>query len=142
MATKFGFRQTSRNKSMKQHFKVCFCFNRMFKLKVTEPPEEINNIFYRYTQNGTMNIDELYNFLVHFQGEEDGDATLRHAQSVFHSLRHLNIFQRRGLHFDAFFRYLFGDLNGPLNDQVNLLRKLNIDFLSHFDQTVIDVLTM
>ncbi|KAK2430318.1 phosphoinositide phospholipase C [Trifolium repens] len=119
MATKFGFRQTSRNKSMKQHFKVCFCFNRMFKLKVTEPPEEINNIFYRYTQNGTMNIDELYNFLVHFQGEEDGDATLRHAQSVFHSLRHLNIFQRRGLHFDAFFRYLFGDLNGPLNDQVH-----------------------
>ncbi|GAU28698.1 hypothetical protein TSUD_216050 [Trifolium subterraneum] len=61
----------------------------MFKLKVAEPPEEINNIFYR------------------------------HAQAVFHSLRHLNIFQRRGLHFDAFFRYLFGDLNGPLNDQVH-----------------------
>ncbi|CAL5189653.1 unnamed protein product [Lathyrus oleraceus] len=119
MATKFGIRQTSRNKSMKQHFKVCFCFNRMFKLKVVEPPQEINNIFYKYTQNGTMNMDELCNFLVHFQGEENNDATKKHAQDVFHSLKHLNIFQRRGLHFDAFFRYLFGDLNGPLVDQVH-----------------------
>ncbi|CAK8537662.1 unnamed protein product [Lathyrus sativus] len=119
MATKFGFRQTTRNKSMKQHFKVCFCFNRMFKLKVVEPPKEINNIFYKYTQNGTMNMDELCKFLVHFQGEENNDATKKHAQDVFHSLKHLNIFQRRGLHFDAFFRYLFGDLNGPLVDQVH-----------------------
>ncbi|CAI8585838.1 unnamed protein product [Vicia faba] len=119
MATKFGFIQTSRNKSMKQHFKVCFCFNRMFKLKLVEPPEEINNIFYKYTQNGTMNIDELFDFLVRFQGEENSDVTKKHAQDVFHSLKHLNIFQRRGLHFDAFFRYLFGDLNGPLVDQVH-----------------------
>ncbi|XP_004490601.1 phosphoinositide phospholipase C 1-like [Cicer arietinum] len=119
MATKLGFRQASRNKSIKEHFKVCFCFKRMFRLKVAEPPEEINNIFDTYTQNGTMNMDELYNFLVHFQGEERGDDTKKHAQAVFHSLRHLNIFQRRGLHFDAFFRYLLGDLNGPLRDQVH-----------------------
>ncbi|XP_058766173.1 phosphoinositide phospholipase C 1-like [Vicia villosa] len=119
MATKLGIRQTSRNKSMKQHFKVCFCFNRMFKVKVVEPPEEINNIFYQYTQNGTMNVDELCDFLIRFQGEKDSDVTKKHAQDVFHSLKHLNIFQRRGLHFDAFFRYLFGDLNGPLNDQVH-----------------------
>ena len=121
MATKLGFSKTSRNKSIKQHFQVCFCFNRMFKLKVAEPPEEINNIFYSYAQNGTMTMDELHKFLVEFQEEKSGEATLKHAQDVFHSLRHLNIFQRRGLHFDAFFRYLFGDLNGPIGDQVNFL---------------------
>lgn len=117
---------------MKQHFKVCFCFNRMFKLKVVEPPEEINNIFYKYTQNGTMNMDELCNFLVHFQGEENNDATKKHAQDVFHSLKHLNIFQRRGLHFDAFFRYLFGDLNGPLVDQVTFLEETIFLFVATF----------
>lgn len=132
MATKLGIRQTSRNKSMKQHFKVCFCFNRMFKVKVVEPPEEINNIFYKYTQNGTMNMDELCDFLIRFQGEEDSDVTKKHAQDVFHSLKHLNIFQRRGLHFDAFFRYLFGDLNGPLNDQVMFLEEAIFLFVATF----------
>lgn len=91
----------------------------MFRLKVAEPPEEIRTIFDEYSsQKGTMSIDDLYKFLVEFQGEKIGDATRKHAQAIFDSLKHLNIFQRRGLHFDAFFRYLFGDLNGPLADQV------------------------
>lgn len=119
----FGSRHAPGNKSSResrQNFKVCFCFKRMFRLKGPEPPEEILNIFYDYSRNGTMSVDDLYNFLVDFQGEESGDATKKHAHDIFHSLKHLNIFQRRGLHFDAFFRYLSGDLNGPLAEVIIL----------------------
>ncbi|KAK7321350.1 hypothetical protein VNO77_31911 [Canavalia gladiata] len=108
---------TTRNLSRKmsrQHFKVCFCFKRMFRLHVAEPPEEIGVIFYEYSENGTMSMDDLCEFLVQYQGEKGGDATNKHAQSIFDSLKHLNIFQRRGLHVDAFFRYLLSDFNGPL----------------------------
>ncbi|XP_027368438.1 phosphoinositide phospholipase C 2-like [Abrus precatorius] len=98
----------------KQHFKVCFCFKRMFRLNVAEPPEEINIVFDEHSQNGVMSMDDLYQFLVQFQGEEDGDATNKLAQAVFDSFKHLNIFQRKGLHVDAFFRFLLSDLNGPL----------------------------
>ncbi|TKY56471.1 Phosphoinositide phospholipase C 2 [Spatholobus suberectus] len=107
-------RHSSRNKIPKQHFKVCFCFKRMFRLKAAEPPEEIEGVFNAYSKNGIMSMDDLYDFLVEFQGEDEGDATNKHAQAIFDSLKHLNIFQRKGLHVDAFFRYLLSDLNGPL----------------------------
>nr|KYP52292.1 Phosphoinositide phospholipase C 2 [Cajanus cajan] len=101
----------------KQHFKVCFCFRRMFRLNVAEPPEEINTIFGKYSENGVMSMHDLCDFLVEFQGEEEeGDATKKHAQTIFDNLKHLNIFQRKGLHVDAFFRYLLSDINGPLDE--------------------------
>ncbi|RDX61863.1 Phosphoinositide phospholipase C 1, partial [Mucuna pruriens] len=107
-------RNNSRSIMSKQHFKVCFCFWRIFRLNVAEPPEEINIIFDEYSHNGIMSLDDLINFLVNFQGEKEGDATNKHAQTIFDSLKHLNIFQRRGLPVEAFFRYLLSDLNGPL----------------------------
>lgn len=98
----------------KQHYKVCFCFRRMFKLReVAEPPEEIKMLFEEYSENGTMSIDKLQEFLIGVQG--DHNATKDHAQAIFNSLKHLNIFQRKGLHLEAFFRYLLGDLNSPLH---------------------------
>ncbi|KAF1863854.1 hypothetical protein Lal_00030971 [Lupinus albus] len=104
----------------KQHFKVCFCFKRMFRLKVAEPPHEICTIFDAYSQNGNMSMDDLYTFLVQFQGERGGEATKKQVQVIFDSLKHLTIFQRKGLHIEAFFRYLLGNLNGPLaQDQVH-----------------------
>lgn len=113
--TSQSLRQSSLGKWSKQHFKVCFCFRRIFKLKVAEPPQEIYTLFDTYSQNGSMSIDDLYRFLVEFQGEKGGDATKKHAQDIFdNSLRHLNIFHRKGLHIEAFFRYLLGNLNGPL----------------------------
>ncbi|KAK7385528.1 hypothetical protein VNO78_31250 [Psophocarpus tetragonolobus] len=111
-------RQFSHNKMSKQHFQVCFCFRRMFRLKVDEPPDEVKNLFEDYSQNGIMSMDDLCDFLVLFQGEEEaGDAINKLAHAIFDSLKHLNIFQRRGLHVDAFFRYLLSsDLNGPLTE--------------------------
>lgn len=97
----------------RQSFKVCFCFRRIFKLRVLEPPEDVKILFDQYSQNGTMSLDNLRGFLVEFQGEYN--ATRDDAQAIFNSLKHLNIFSRRGLHLEAFFRYLLGDLNGPLS---------------------------
>lgn len=101
----------------KQSFKVCFCFRRIFRLKVAEPPEDIKKMFDMYAENDTISLDELHSFMVDFQGE--ADATKEDAQAIFNSLKHLNIFQRKGLHLDAFFRYLFGDLNPPISSKVH-----------------------
>ncbi|KAM7501799.1 hypothetical protein LguiB_000703 [Lonicera macranthoides] len=96
----------------KQSFKVCFCFRRIFKLRRAEPPYDIRQAFQLYSENGTMSIDKLHRFLIEFQGE--ANATQEDAQAIFQSLKHLNIFQRKGLHFEGFLRYLFGDHNLPL----------------------------
>ncbi|RVW66198.1 Phosphoinositide phospholipase C 2 [Vitis vinifera] len=96
----------------KQSFKVCFCFRRIFKLQATGPPEDVQYLFNRYSQNGTMTLDQLRYFLIDFQ--EEKQATREDAQAIFNSLKHLNIFQRKGLHLEAFFRYLLGDLNTSL----------------------------
>ncbi|XP_034688440.1 phosphoinositide phospholipase C 2-like [Vitis riparia] len=96
----------------KQSFKVCFCFRRIFKLQATGPPEDVQYLFNRYSQDGTMTLDQLRYFLIDFQ--EEKHATREDAQAIFNSLKHLNIFQRKGLHLEAFFRYLLGDLNTSL----------------------------
>ncbi|KNA12040.1 hypothetical protein SOVF_129530 isoform B [Spinacia oleracea] len=84
----------------------------MFKLRMAEPPEDIVSLFNEYSDNGVMTVERLHKFLVEFQGEDK--ATLEYAQAIFNSLKHHHVFHRRGLHLDAFFRYLFGDLNPPL----------------------------
>ena len=56
-----------------------------------------------------MTVDDLLRFLIEHQGEKN--ATKEDAQAIFDSLKHLNIFQRRELHLEAFFRYLLGDHN-------------------------------
>ncbi|KAH9603848.1 hypothetical protein KSS87_005968 [Heliosperma pusillum] len=62
-----------------------------------------------------MTVEHLHKFLVDFQGEDE--ATIDTAQEIF--LKHLNVFQRRGLTLNTFFRYLFGDLNSPISLQVH-----------------------
>ena len=109
----------------RQSFKVCFCFRRIFKLRVLEPPEDVKILFDQYSQNGTMSLDNLRGFLVEFQGEYN--ATRDDAQAIFNSLKHLNIFSRRGLHLEAFLRYLIGDLNGPLSAGVILFSFLKVN---------------
>ena len=112
-------RHLSHIKMPKQHFKVCFSFRRMFRLKVAdEPPDEIDILFKEYSPDGIMSMDDLCDFLVQFQGEEEGDSINKHAQTIFDSLKHLNIFHRKGIHVEAFFRYLLSDLNGPLAEVI------------------------
>ena len=100
----------------KQAFQICFFFKRIFKLRVAEPPEEIKQLFDQFSENGTMSVDNLLKFMIDYQKEET--AKKEDAQEIFNSLKHLNIFQRKGLHFDAFFRYLYGDHNLPIPNKV------------------------
>ncbi|XVF46748.1 hypothetical protein PTKIN_Ptkin03bG0053200 [Pterospermum kingtungense] len=99
----------SKQKQQQQHFKVCLCWRRIFKTRVVEPPLDVQDAFYRFSPTGMMTVDQLLRFLIEHQGEKC--ATKEDAQAIFDSLKHLNIFHRRGLHLEAFFRYLLGDHN-------------------------------
>ncbi|KAJ8559472.1 hypothetical protein K7X08_003530 [Anisodus acutangulus] len=92
----------------KQHFKVCFCWSRVFKLRGGEIVEDIKKVFESYSVNGIMSIDNLASFLEKEQKEVN---VTRKAENIFNSLKHLNVVHRRGLTLEAFFRYLIGDNN-------------------------------
>ncbi|CAI0443657.1 unnamed protein product [Linum tenue] len=110
----------------KQTYRVCFCFRRRFRLAVAEAPDEIRGFFNRYSENGLMSADHLRRFLVEVQKQEN--ATLEDAQAAINSLqelKHLNI-----LHHHTFFKYLFGDINPPID-----LKRVQQDMtapLSHY----------
>ncbi|KAL5721047.1 phosphoinositide phospholipase C [Ranunculus cassubicifolius] len=101
-------------------YNVCFCFRRDFKQSVVEAPVEIKTLFDDYSdENGVMNVDHLRDFLIKIQGEKD--ATQEEAQAILDSMKHLHIFHHHtkgGLDLVAFFKYLFGDRNGPLETTV------------------------
>ncbi|GLU18859.1 hypothetical protein SLE2022_351360 [Rubroshorea leprosula] len=116
-----------------QSFKVFCCWRRRFKLRIAEPPQELKNVFSNYSHNGTMTIDDLRSFLVRYQGETN--ATREDAQAIFDSLKHVNIFQRRGLHLEAFLRYLLGDLNIPLSSSLGVHHDMNAPLAHYFIYT-------
>lgn len=63
-----------------------------------------------------MTVPHLQRFLVEEQGETN--ASLEDAQALFdklHELKILNIFHRKGLNLEAFFKYLFNDINPPMS---------------------------
>ncbi|KDO68974.1 hypothetical protein CISIN_1g007399mg [Citrus sinensis] len=100
----------------KQTYRVCFCFRRRFHVAASEAPDAVKSMFDQYSENGTMTVDHLHRFLIEVQKEDK--ASKEDAQAIIDSLRelkHLNIFQRRGLNLEAFFKYLFGDINPPLS---------------------------
>ncbi|CAI9091715.1 OLC1v1026811C1 [Oldenlandia corymbosa var. corymbosa] len=97
----------------KQTYRVCFCFRRRFRMAAAEAPEDIKSLFQQYSENGFMSADDLRRFMVEIQKEKS--TTVEDAQAIINSLQHLNIFHRRGLHLDAFFKYLFGDINPPID---------------------------
>ncbi|KAI3458553.1 hypothetical protein Pfo_015216 [Paulownia fortunei] len=113
----------------KQTYRVCFCFRRRFRLAASEAPADIKEIFNRYSESGVMSADQLRQFLVEVQGEES--ATLEDAQAIMDSLKHLSIFHRRGFNLEAFFKYLFGDVNPPLNPDLGVHHDMNAP-LSHY----------
>ncbi|XP_016577688.2 phosphoinositide phospholipase C 2 isoform X2 [Capsicum annuum] len=92
----------------KEHFKVCFCWSRVFKLRGGEVHEDIKEVFESYSTKGIMSMDHLISFLEKEQKEVD---VTKKAQNIFNSLRHLNVVHRRGLNLEAFFKYLIGDNN-------------------------------
>ncbi|KAI6670140.1 hypothetical protein NL676_005025 [Syzygium grande] len=109
----------------KQTYRVCLCFSRRFNLRTEEAPDEIKRLFAQYSENGIM-------FLIEVQKEER--ATRQDAQAIVDSLRelkHLNILLRKGLSFEAFFRYLFGDANPPLSPNQGVHHDMDAP-LSHY----------
>ncbi|XP_048139386.1 phosphoinositide phospholipase C 2-like isoform X3 [Rhodamnia argentea] len=116
----------------KQTYRVCFCFRRRFKLHAAEAPDEIKSLFMQYSEDGTMTVDHLHRFLVEVQKEER--ATREDAQAIVDGLRelkHLNILHRKGLSPEAFFRYLFGDVNPPLSPNQGVHHDMDAP-LSHY----------
>ncbi|KAJ9683828.1 hypothetical protein PVL29_016365 [Vitis rotundifolia] len=116
----------------KQTYRVCFCFRRRFRLPVSEAPQEIKELFDRYSENGMMSIDHLQRFLIEVQQEEK--ATLEDAQAILdslHEFKHLNIFHRKALSIEAFFKYLFGDINSPLSTALGVHHDMTAP-LSHY----------
>ncbi|XP_022964953.1 phosphoinositide phospholipase C 2-like [Cucurbita moschata] len=111
----------------KHSFRVCFCFRRRFRTNVAEAPEDVKRVFDQYSENGTMNIDQLQMFLEEVQGEESEMK----AHAIFDNLKHLNIFQRRGLRLEDFFQYLLGDLNLAFSPSQGVYQDMRAP-LSHY----------
>lgn len=80
---------------------------------MSEAPEEISALFDRYSENGVMTADHLQRFLVEVQSQPN--ATLEEAQAIIDANKHVKIFHHRGLNLDGFFKFLFGDINPPLD---------------------------
>ncbi|KAJ0101423.1 hypothetical protein Patl1_06615 [Pistacia atlantica] len=116
----------------KQTYRVCFCFRRRFHETVSEAPDAIKSLFDQYSENGTMTVDHLQRFLIEVQ--QEANATKEDAQAIFDSLRHLkhlNIFHRKGFNLEAFFKYLFGDVNPPLSPSIGVHHDMTAP-LSHY----------
>ncbi|XP_068315296.1 phosphoinositide phospholipase C 2-like [Pyrus communis] len=117
----------------KQTYRVCFCFRRRFKLAVKEAPPEIKALFDQYSENGIMTADHFHRFLTEVQKEEN--ATKEEAQALIEQslseLKHLNIFHRKVLDLEAFFKYLFGDFNPPNSPSLEVHHDMNAP-LSHY----------
>ncbi|PIN03371.1 Phosphoinositide-specific phospholipase C [Handroanthus impetiginosus] len=113
----------------KETYRVCFCFRRRFRIAARQAPADIKEIFNAYSENGVMNVDHFRRFLINVQGQES--ATLEDAQAIMDSLKHLNIFHRRGFNLDDFFRYLFGDANPPIDTKRGVHHDMSAP-LSHY----------
>ncbi|KAI3836864.1 hypothetical protein MKW98_005197 [Papaver atlanticum] len=107
----------------KQNFTVCCCFNRSYKLKASEAPKDVINLFNQYSVNGIMTVDNFQDFLFHYEGEKD--TTKERAQRIMDEVlkqqhHHVKIFHRKEeFNLEAFFRFLFSDSNPPLLPQVH-----------------------
>lgn len=78
-------------------------------------PKEIKALFERYSDDGIMTIDHLRRFLVEIQKQDN--ATVGDAQDIFYHLHELEL----GLNLDAFFKYLFSDINPPLDPKLGVI---------------------
>jgi phosphatidylinositol phospholipase C delta len=100
---------------------------------VAEAPADIKELFDRYSENGIMTIDNFHSFITLVQGEskatkEDAEAMM---EATLYEHKHLKIFHRKGLNIEAFFRYLFSDLNSPLSFSPQVHHDMNAP-LSHY----------
>ncbi|XP_038980217.1 phosphoinositide phospholipase C 2-like isoform X2 [Phoenix dactylifera] len=113
-------------------YRVCFCFQRRFRPATNEPPEAVKEVFRRYSEGGVMGAEQLQRFLVEVQGE--AKVTREAAQDVIDGMRklkHLNVFQKKGISLEAFFRYLTSDDNAALSRSLGVHQDMSAP-LSHY----------
>lgn len=82
----------------------------------------IKSLFDQYSENGIMTVDHLQRFLIEVQ--QEANATKEDAQAIIDSVldvKHLNVFRRKGLNLEAFFKYLCSDLNPPLSPSIGVV---------------------
>ncbi|PWA49899.1 phospholipase C1 [Artemisia annua] len=90
-----------------QTFEVFGCFSRHFRPKRDVLPEDIKQVLENYSQHGTMNVQNLRDFLTQIQGQADADAN-----AIFEKAKRHNLLQHKGLNLMLF---LYSDLNHPLS---------------------------
>ncbi|OWM87424.1 hypothetical protein CDL15_Pgr022535 [Punica granatum] len=114
----------------KQTYRVRFCFSRRFGLSntVAEAPKDIKDLFRTYSEsNGAiMTVDQLHRFLMEFQGE--AEATREDVESIIDGLSES---LQEGLHFEAFFKYLFSNKNLPISPKLGVHHDMSAP-LSHY----------
>ncbi|XP_009369166.2 phosphoinositide phospholipase C 2 isoform X1 [Pyrus x bretschneideri] len=117
----------------KQTYRVCFCFQRRFKLAVSEAPPEVRAFFVQYSENGIMTADHFHRFLKEVQKEESATKELAQAliEQSLAEFKHLNIFHRKVFNLEAFFKYLFGDINPPISPALGVHHDMSAP-LSHY----------
>ncbi|KAL0401209.1 UNVERIFIED_CONTAM: Phosphoinositide phospholipase C 2 [Sesamum latifolium] len=103
------------------YYKMFGCFNRKFKVSEAQPPPDVREAFWRYTDgSSSMTAEQLLKFLVEYQKEEsstaeDAEAVMQH---VFHHRHHTD--KRHTFTLEDFFYFLFQDeLNGPIDPRVH-----------------------
>eukprot|EP01018_Ginkgo_biloba_P031458 Gb_38146 [translate_table: standard] len=102
-------------------YKVCVCFSRKFKSDTTSPPNDIKDIFTKYSENGHMSVKNLQKFLVEVQGQRNvSENDAQHIIDRLPDRRHLTIFNRHGLTLEAFFHYLMKEeLNPSIDNNIH-----------------------
>lgn len=105
-------------------YRVCVCFRRSFKSGEAVVPQEIRELFIKYSEGGAhMTPDQLRRFLAEVQGEVVEEIDELDPQKVVGEVlqkrHHITKFARHNLALDDFHHYLFSpEFNPPIRSQV------------------------
>ncbi|KAJ9545648.1 hypothetical protein OSB04_025355 [Centaurea solstitialis] len=114
--------------SSKQTYRVCFCFQRRFRIPPAEPPNGIRTLFGKYSENNLMAADRLQRFLVEVQKQDK--ATVADAETIITQNTPF-IYHRKGFNLETFFRYLISASNSVLSPSRSASHDMNAP-LSHY----------
>ncbi|EPS72762.1 hypothetical protein M569_01992, partial [Genlisea aurea] len=115
-----------------QNYRICFCCRRQYKVAAAEAPPSLKAIFDAYSENGLMDVHNLHRFLLEVQKQKS--ATLEDAQTLMDALREPKptaLFHKRGINLQGIFKYLFGDINPPMDPKLGVHHDMNAP-LSHY----------
>lgn len=87
-------------------------------MAAAEAPADIKSLFKRYSDDsGVMSVQNLHRFLVEIQKEKN--VSLEDAEAIINN--HGGDSKQKGLQLDGFFKFLFSDVNPPLDPKLGVL---------------------